>query len=109
MKVIRGHPFGDQLKYTGNEQFLLRLPGHPQMLGVHVYDNVPWLYYIETPIFPDMLHYFMVFKDLEVLPDAIGSYIGSFQINQGTKRNPDLHMFHLFITHREVGQKDEEG
>lgn len=111
MKRIWHFPLKD-LQYTGNEKAIVKMPGWPEMLYVRMVGNEPHVYALVTPQFAELRQYFAVYGTGEELPLAVGNYIGSFErvTFAGTKTKPrEVFVGHVFITHREVGQKEEEG
>jgi hypothetical protein len=72
--------------------FRLKLPGHPQMLSIQVVDGKPRLYALLAP----------------ELPDATGSYIGTFILPVKGKKPKTMpstnNVGHVFIVSREVGK-----
>jgi hypothetical protein len=111
MKRIWYYPL-EPLQYTGNEKVILKMPGWPEMLSVRMIGNIPHVYALVTPQFEELRQYFSVYGTGEELPMAVGNYVGSFEriMKVGTKTKPaEMFVGHVFITHREVGRKEEEG
>jgi hypothetical protein len=88
--------------------FRLKLPGHPQMLSIQVVDGKPRLYALLAPELPELVHEFKVFSTGAELPDATGSYIGTFILPVKGKKPKTMpstnNVGHVFIVSREVGK-----